>query len=98
MCARLTLGSSPRLAAPLAGRSFETQQRPASGAAKRGTHFSSSSYRPIIGVTGPDRGGGAAWWFTRAAVLIAGGWAVRITPSCPRKIESLQGLIIGGGA
>ena len=28
---------------------------------------------PIIGVTGPDKGGGAAWWFTRFAVWLAGG-------------------------
>src|SRR5688572_5202477 len=54
--------------------------------------------RPIIGVTGPDEGGGAAWWFTRLAVWLAGGHAVRITPKRPRRIDHLDGLIIGGGA
>jgi putative glutamine amidotransferase len=53
---------------------------------------------PIIGVTGPDAGGGAAWWFTRLAVWLAGGHAVRITPARPRKIDGLDGLIVGGGA
>jgi len=55
--------------------------------------------RPIIGVTGPDRGGGAAWWFTCFAVWLAGGHAVRITPRRPRQtLDGLDGLIIGGGA
>ncbi|MEA2711483.1 MAG: putative glutamine amidotransferase [Phycisphaerales bacterium] len=57
-----------------------------------------SGKRPIIAVTGPDRGGGAAWWFTRFAVWLAGGHAVRITPRRPRAIDGLNGLIIGGGA
>jgi putative glutamine amidotransferase len=54
--------------------------------------------RPIIGVTGPDEGGGAAWAFTRLAVWRAGGHAVRITPRRPRTIDRLDGLILGGGA
>src|SRR3954470_23775887 len=54
---------------------------------------------PIIGVTGPDRGGEAAWWFTRFAVFLAGGRAVRITPRRrTAPIADLDGLIIGGGA
>ncbi|WP_183906790.1 gamma-glutamyl-gamma-aminobutyrate hydrolase family protein [Rufibacter immobilis] len=54
--------------------------------------------RPTIGVTGPDRGGGAAWLFTALGVLLAGGKPVRITPSSPRTADGLQGLIVGGGA
>ena len=54
--------------------------------------------RPRIGVTGPDRGGLAAWWFTASAVRIAGGRPVRIRPNRPRGIDGLGGLIIGGGA
>ena len=54
--------------------------------------------RPIIGVTGPDEGGGAAWLFARFAVWLAGGHAVRITPKHPRRIDGLHGLILGGGA
>jgi len=51
-----------------------------------------------VGVTGPDEGGGAAWWFARLAVWLAGGHAVRITPKHPRRIDHLDALVIGGGA
>src|SRR3712207_6765139 len=54
--------------------------------------------RPKIGVTGPDLGGGAAWFFTALSVRLAGGIPVRIRPSKPKSIDKLQGLIIGGGA
>ncbi|CAA9246244.1 MAG: Glutamine amidotransferase, class I [uncultured Cytophagales bacterium] len=54
--------------------------------------------RPTIGVTGPDRGGTAAWLFTALGVRLAGGKPVRITPARPRTADGLQGLIIGGGA
>lgn len=57
-----------------------------------------SGKRPKIGVTGPDHGGLAAWWFTRLAVWRAGGRAVRITPRRPGHAQELDGLIIGGGA
>ncbi len=63
-----------------------------------GSTLSHRRRRPIIGVTGPDVGGGAAWWFTRLAVFLAGGLAIRITPTRPHTIERLDGLIIGGGA
>lgn len=56
------------------------------------------SKRTVIGVTGPDEGGGAAWWFTRFAVWRAGGRARRITPSRANGIGPLDGLVIGGGA
>jgi len=56
------------------------------------------SRRPVIGVTGPDRGGLAAWWFTALAVRRAGGRPVRIRPRRPVAISRLDGLIIGGGA
>ena len=54
--------------------------------------------RPRIGVTGPDRGGAAAWVGAWLAVVLAGGQAVRITPDHPRTIDGLDGLIVGGGA
>lgn len=54
--------------------------------------------RPTIGITGPDKGGGVAWFFTALGVWLAGGKPVRITPSKPRTADGLQGLIIGGGA
>lgn len=49
-------------------------------------------------MTGPDKGGLAAWWFTRLALWRAGAKAVRITPLRPRALAQLDGLIIGGGA
>lgn len=54
--------------------------------------------RPVIGVTGPHRGGLAAWWFSALAVRRAGGRPRRIHPRRPADIERLDGLILGGGA
>jgi len=56
------------------------------------------SRRPVIGITGPDKGGLSAWLFTARAVRKAGGRPVRIQPRQPHGIEGLDGLIIGGGA
>lgn len=57
-----------------------------------------SKKRPLIGVTGPDEGGGAAWFFTAISVLLAGGKPKRITPEHPSEAEELDALILGGGA
>ncbi len=54
--------------------------------------------RPNIGVTGPDRGGTAAWWFTSFAVWLHGGKAIRFRPGDEDLSVNLHGLIIGGGA
>jgi putative glutamine amidotransferase len=54
--------------------------------------------RPRIGVTGPDRGGFAAWLLTSAAIRRAGGAPLRITPARPQSSEALDGLVLGGGA
>jgi putative glutamine amidotransferase len=54
--------------------------------------------KPKIGVTGPDLGGWPAWTATRFAIWRAGGRAVRITPSDPKSLSEVSGLIIGGGA
>ncbi len=51
----------------------------------------------IVGVTGPDNGGSAAWWMTRLALRRAGAKPVRVTPSRKVKAADLDGLIIGGG-
>ena len=56
------------------------------------------SRRPSIGITGPDKGGLSAWLFTARAVRRARGKPVRIQPKRPHSLESLDGLIIGGGA
>lgn len=54
--------------------------------------------KPKIGVTGPDRGGTAAWVFTAMQVMLAGGMPVRIRPAKPLDTATIQALIIGGGA
>lgn len=54
--------------------------------------------RPVIGVTGPDRGGLAAWLATAFAIWCAGGRPRRITPRRAGQDHDLDGLIIGGGA
>lgn len=54
--------------------------------------------KPVIGVTGPVKGGRAAWFFTRVALWVAGGTARRITTNSLCTIEELDGLIIGGGS
>lgn len=57
-----------------------------------------SNNRPNIGVTGPDKGGTAAWLFTKFAVFLQGGKAIRIRPKTGIPDENIHGLIIGGGA
>ncbi len=57
--------------------------------------------RPIVAVTGPDRGGWPAWVFTRLAVWRAGGKALRLQPSAfsgEAKLPNFHALILGGGA
>lgn len=54
--------------------------------------------KPVIGVTGPDRGGWVAWMFTAMAIRFAGGRPRRFTPSRKRPLEPLHGLVLGGGA
>jgi len=54
--------------------------------------------RPLIGVTGPDRGGLASWLAIALAVWLAGGRPRRITPRRPLRGRALDGLIISGGA
>ena len=53
--------------------------------------------RPIIAITGPDRGGFPGWLFTSWAVRRAGAKPVRVTPRRPRP-SRFDGLIVGGGA
>lgn len=53
--------------------------------------------KPVVGVTGPDHGGVAAWWMTRLALLRAGARPLRITPSRDVDRSRLDALVIGGG-
>lgn len=57
-----------------------------------------SPRRPLIAITGPDRGGWPAWFFTALAVRRAGGKPLRIRPSRPRHYCHFDALIVGGGA
>lgn len=54
--------------------------------------------RPVILVSGPDRGGLASWLFMALAVWRAGGRPVRAAPARPRRETVFQGLIVSGGA
>jgi putative glutamine amidotransferase len=53
---------------------------------------------PVIGVTGPARGGGAAWLMTAAAVVAAGGRPRHMIPGKVGDAGELDGLVLGGGA
>lgn len=53
--------------------------------------------KPRVGVTGPDRGGFAAWVMTWLALYRAGAKAIRITPSRPCAPSTLNAIVIGGG-
>ncbi|MBS0003391.1 MAG: gamma-glutamyl-gamma-aminobutyrate hydrolase family protein [Thioalkalivibrio sp.] len=54
--------------------------------------------RPLVAITGPDRGGWPAWFFTALAVRRAGGRPLRIRPSRPCYRCHFDALIVGGGA
>lgn len=57
--------------------------------------------RPLIGVTGPDRGGFPAWMFTAIAIVRAGGWPTRLRPGkypIDESLPPIDGLVLGGGA
>ncbi|MDF1614548.1 gamma-glutamyl-gamma-aminobutyrate hydrolase family protein [Desulfurivibrio dismutans] len=54
--------------------------------------------RPTVAVTGPDRGGWPAWFFTAWAVRRAGGRPFRVRPGKPHSGRPFDALIVGGGA
>lgn len=54
--------------------------------------------KPVIGVTGPDKGGLVAWLFAALAIRRAGGKPRRLRPGMWREMPELDGLVIGGGA
>lgn len=56
------------------------------------------AYRPVIAVSGPDRGGYTAWLMTAWAIRRAGGRPLRVTPSRPKPAKPLDGVVIGGGS
>ncbi|MFO8004480.1 gamma-glutamyl-gamma-aminobutyrate hydrolase family protein [Thioalkalivibrio sp.] len=54
--------------------------------------------RPLVAITGPDRGGWLAWLFTALAVRRAGGRSIHIRPAHPCHHCRFDALIVGGGA
>ena len=59
------------------------------------------SRKPMIGVTGPDKGGFPAWACTALAIRRAGGHPIRLTPAEYRddpELPPINGLVLGGGA
>lgn len=57
-----------------------------------------AAQKPVVGITGPDRGGFPAWLMTALAVWRAGGRPRRIRPGKPVDTGQLSGLVIGGGS
>lgn len=55
------------------------------------------THRPVIAVTGPRRGGKAAWMCAHWAIWLAGGRAVHLTPAVSDPPVPLDGIVIGGG-
>ena len=53
--------------------------------------------KPIVGVTGPIRGGWVAWIMTALALRRCGARARRITVKRPCDPADLDGLVVGGG-
>jgi putative glutamine amidotransferase len=53
--------------------------------------------RPLIGVTGSDRGVPLAWWFIRWSLWRAGARAVYLSHSRPGDLTVLDGIVISGG-
>lgn len=55
--------------------------------------------RPVIAITGPDSGGGPAWFFTSRIIKSLGGRPLRLQPKNYRqKNLDFDGLIVTGGA
>lgn len=54
--------------------------------------------KPLVGVTGPDKGGFIAWFMTQLALQRAGAIPVRLTPARHHKYLSMDGFVIGGGS
>jgi putative glutamine amidotransferase len=55
--------------------------------------------RPLIGVTGPARGGHSGWSFSWLALRRAGARVRRMRPTTHTdQLEGLDGVVIGGGA
>lgn len=54
--------------------------------------------KPQIAITGPNKSGSTAWFFTALNIRIAGGKPVRVTPESFDGVLDYDGVIIGGGS
>ena len=54
--------------------------------------------KPKIAITGPNKSGTVAWFFTALNIRIAGGEPVRLTPESFDGTLDYDGVIIGGGS
>lgn len=61
------------------------------------THQKSSKIKPLIGVTGPTKGGKILWWFIKLGVWLSGGRAKRIFANGSADLSKFDGFIIAGG-
>jgi putative glutamine amidotransferase len=55
------------------------------------------AHKPIIGVTGPVKGGKILWYFTKLSIALVGGRAKRITANTSLDLANYDGFIISGG-
>ncbi len=54
--------------------------------------------KPKIAITGPNKSGTVAWFFTALNIRISGGEPVRVTPESFDGTLDYDGVIIGGGS
>ena len=54
--------------------------------------------KPKIAITGPNKSGTTAWFFTALNVYLSGGEAFRVTPNTFDGVLDYDGVIIGGGS
>jgi putative glutamine amidotransferase len=54
--------------------------------------------KPQIAITGPNKSGSTAWFFTALNIRIAGGKPVRVTPESFDGVLDYDAVIIGGGS
>jgi len=66
---------------------------------ERARYWQRAMTAPLIGVTGPARGGRSGWLFSWLSLRAAGARARRLRPPFhPDKLKDLCGIVIGGGA
>ncbi|MBU3004536.1 gamma-glutamyl-gamma-aminobutyrate hydrolase family protein [Paraglaciecola arctica] len=58
----------------------------------------STNTKPKIAITGPNKSGSTAWFFTALNIRLAGGKPIRVTPNSFDGTLDYDGVIIGGGS